>query len=193
MNSLAQTTQVADKSMFQKIRGMGFAEIYRRFGTILIFVGIFAFLLGVPMYLFLDSVISGGLKNRGSYFEVDLKALSTFPFDQENGQIDDVPLRWRELDGKTVELRGEIAPGTLTSSGVDGKFDLVYSVSKCCFTGSPQIQHFIKVTVPQDTKVQVNSDKVIVRGKLHVNVTKDPETGKINGVYHVTSQEITSI
>ncbi len=41
MNSLAQTTQVADKSMFQKIRGMGFAEIYRRFGTILIFVGIF--------------------------------------------------------------------------------------------------------------------------------------------------------
>ncbi len=41
MNSLAQTTQVAEQSMFQKIRNMGFAEIYRRYGTILIFIGIF--------------------------------------------------------------------------------------------------------------------------------------------------------
>lgn len=41
MSSIAQTTAVADQSMFQKIRGMGFAEIYRRYGTILIFIGIF--------------------------------------------------------------------------------------------------------------------------------------------------------
>jgi inositol transport system permease protein len=41
MSSIAQTTQVAEQSMFQKIRGMGFAEIYRRYGTILIFIGIF--------------------------------------------------------------------------------------------------------------------------------------------------------
>ena len=41
MSSMAQTTPVADKSAFAKIRDMGFAEIYRRYGTILIFVGIF--------------------------------------------------------------------------------------------------------------------------------------------------------
>ena len=41
MSSMAQTTPVADKSAFAKIREMGFAEIYRRYGTILIFVGIF--------------------------------------------------------------------------------------------------------------------------------------------------------
>lgn len=160
---------------------------------VLVFVGIFAVLLGVPLYLALDTAISGGLKNRGSYFEVDLKAMSTFPFDQQNGMVEDVPLRWRELDGKTVELTGEIAPGTLSASGVDGKFDLVYSVAKCCFTGEPQIQHFIKVTVPPSAKTSVSSDKVVVRGKLKVDVTKDPETKKINGVYHVTAEEITSL
>lgn len=41
MSSLAQQTQVADKSVFSRIRDMGFAEIYRRYGTILIFIGIF--------------------------------------------------------------------------------------------------------------------------------------------------------
>lgn len=160
---------------------------------VIVFVAIIGFLLGVPLYLFLDSAISGGLKNHGDYYEVDLKAMSTFPFDQENGIVEDIPQRWRELDGKTVELRGEIAPGTLSANGLDQKFDLVYSVSKCCMTGTPLIQHFIKVTVPPGTKISVNSDKVVVRGTLHVNVTKDNETGKINGIYHVTTQEVSSI
>lgn len=161
---------------------------------ILTFVGIFALIFGSILYIALDSMISGGLKNRGTYFEVDLKAMSTFPFDQENGRLEDVPNRWRELDGKTVQMTGEIAPGSFNASGVDNKFDLVYSVAKCCMTGSPQIQHFIKVTVPQDAKTDVRSDGVIVvRGKLKVDVTKDPETRKINGVYHVTAEEIYSL
>jgi hypothetical protein len=160
---------------------------------IVVFVGLFAFLLGVPVYLALDSAISGGLKNRGQYFEVDLKALSDIPFDQENGQIEDIPLKWRELNGKVVELRGEIAPGTFSANGIDGKFDLVYSVSNCCMTGTPQIQHFIKVTVPQTAKASLQSDKVVVRGQLKVDITKDPETRKINGVYHVVAQEISSL
>ena len=51
MNSLAQTTQVAEQSMFQKIRNMGFAEIYRRYGTILIFIGIFIFFCHIDQSL----------------------------------------------------------------------------------------------------------------------------------------------
>jgi hypothetical protein len=158
---------------------------------VLVFIGIFAFLLGVPIYLALDTMMSGGVKNRGNFFEVDLKAMSDIPFDQDNGQVEDIPLRWRELDGKVVELTGEMAPGTLSASGIDGKFDLVYSVSKCCMTGAPQIQHFIKVTVPPTAKADFSFDKVVVRGKLKVDVTRDPETRKINGVYHVTAEEVT--
>src|SRR4051812_36721398 len=118
---------------------------------VLTFVAVFGFLLGVPAYLYLDMALTGGIKNKGDYYEVDLKAMSTFPFDQSNGRIEDVPKRWRELDGKTVTMVGEIAPGSQSAAGVDQKFDLVYSVAKCCFTGSPQIQHFVKVTLPPST------------------------------------------
>ena len=161
---------------------------------IITFIVIFAFLLGAPLYIYLDSLISGGLKNRGNYFEVDLKAMSDITFDQDYGRLEDVPPRWRELDGKTVEMTGEIAPGSFSAAGVDNKFDLVYSVSKCCMTGTPLIQHFIKVTVPQTAKTDVHSDgSIVVRGKLRVDVTRDPETKKINGVYHVTASEISSL
>lgn len=161
---------------------------------IITFIAIFGLIFGYVLYLALDSAISGGLKNRGSYFEVDLKAMSTFPFDQDNGRIEDVPPRWRELDGKVVQMVGEIAPGSFTAVGVDGKFDLVYSVAKCCMTGTPQIQHFIKVTVPPGAKAERTTDgAVIVRGKLRVEVTIDPETKKINGVYHVIAEDIHSV
>ena len=44
----AQTTQDSGAAMnlFAKLRQMGFAEIYRRYGTMLIFIGIFHH--GVP-------------------------------------------------------------------------------------------------------------------------------------------------
>lgn len=161
---------------------------------ILTFIGIFAFLLGVPLYLALDSVISGGVKKVGDVYEVDLKAMSTFPFDQQNGRIEDVPAKWRELNDKTIEMRGELAPGTYSAVGLDAKFDLVYSVAKCCFTGEPQIQHFIKVSLPPNAKANVRSDgTIVVRGKLRVDVTRDPETQKINGVYHVVADEVYSL
>src|SRR4051812_46583827 len=79
---------------------------------IIIFVAVFVALLGWPLYTFLDASISGGIKNHGDYYEVDLKAMSSFPFDQKDGRIDDVPQQWRELNGKTVVMEGEIAPGT---------------------------------------------------------------------------------
>lgn len=161
---------------------------------VLTFVAVFGFLLGVPAYLYLDSVMSGGIKSRGDFYEIDLKAMSTFPFDQNNGRIEDVPKRWRELDGKKVVMEGEIAPGSQSATGVDQKFDLVYSVAKCCFTGSPQIQHFVKVTLPPTTEVDVKNDGTMqVRGVLKVDVTRDPETGKINGVYHVVADKLASM
>ena len=158
---------------------------------VLTFVAVFGFLLGVPAYIYLDSVVTGGIKSRGDYFEIDLKAMSTFPFDQSNGRIEDVPRRWRDLDGKKVVMDGEIAPGSTSATGVDQKFDLVYSVAKCCFSGSPQIQHFVKVTMPPTVDVNVTRDGTVqVTGTLKVDVTRDPDTGKINGVYHVVADKL---
>jgi hypothetical protein len=161
---------------------------------ILGFIAIFALLLGFPLYTYLDMALSGGLKNRGDYYEVDLKAMSTFNFDQVQGRLEDVPPQWRELNGKTVVMEGEIAPGGQQADGVGAKFDLVYSVAKCCFTGEPQIQHFVKVTVPATADVKISRDGVIrVKGQLKVDVTRDADTGKINGVYHVLASDVKSI
>ena len=161
---------------------------------IVAFVAVFAVLLGIPIYLYLDAALTGGIKKQGDAYAVDLKAMSTFPFDQENGRQEDVPQRWRDLDGKTVVMTGEIAPGSTSAAGVDQKFDLVYSVAKCCFTGTPQIQHFVKITVPPDAKTSITTDGTLqVRGVLHVKVTRDPEQGKVTGVYHVTAAAIESL
>lgn len=161
---------------------------------ILVFVAVFGFLLGAPAYIYLKSVLSGGIEQRGDYYDVDLKAMSVFPFDQNNGKIEDVPQKWRDLNGKTVVLVGEMAPNSQKAVGLDQKFDLVYSVAKCCYSGEPQIQHFVKVTLPSTSTVNYSGAGAMqVRGTLRVEVTKDPETGKINGVYHVVAERVESV
>src|SRR5215470_16292725 len=73
------------------------------------FAGVLLALIGYPVYVYFDSVVSGGIKQAGGgYLEVDLKAMSVYPFDQQNGTLDDIPKRWRELDGKKVILEGQI-------------------------------------------------------------------------------------
>jgi hypothetical protein len=170
----------------------------RRFNTrILAFVLIFGLLLGLPLYVFIDTALSGGVKKRGDgVFEVNLQAMSNFVFDQTNGTLDDVPPKWRELDGKRIITEGEIAPGTLQSRGLDQEFELVFSVAKCCFSGPPQIQHFVQVDVPQKNLESVKWDgasRVRLEGVLKVNITRDPTTNAITGVYHITADKLDSL
>lgn len=160
---------------------------------VLIFVGVIVAILGWIVYLAADTALSGGVKNRGEYFEVDLKAMSDFRFSQTEGTIDDVPKQWRDLNGKTVVLVGEIAPTGQKALGDADQFDLVYSVQNCCFGGPPQIQHFVKVTVPRTATFQTNGGAVRVKGTLKVNVTRDPQTGTVNGVYSVLADGVTSV
>src|SRR5215212_7740890 len=72
------------------------------------FVALILVLVGAPFYIYLDSVLSGGIKDRGSYLEVDLKAMSNFPFDQTAGTVNDIPRQWRDLDGKRIMVEGEM-------------------------------------------------------------------------------------
>src|SRR5687768_5948726 len=116
------------------------------------FVAIVMLLVGYPLYQFADEAITGGIKNRGDYTEVNLKAMSTFPFDQDMGRTEEIPAKWRELDGKRVQLTGEMWQPAVAAGKVRN-FDLVYSISKCCVTSAPQIQHFVKASVVGNRKV----------------------------------------
>jgi len=130
--------------------------------------------VGWIVYTYVDAVVSGGIHDRGSYIEADLKAMSLFPFDQTNGTINDVPRQWRELEGKRVQVVGEMY---LRNSAGDEvrNFELVYSIAKCCFQGSPQIQHFVQAR-GANGPLPYYSGLVRCTGTLHVKV-KNSEHG----------------
>lgn len=160
------------------------------------FIAIFALLLGYPLYIYLDSMLSGGIKQEGDYTRVDLKAMSTFTMDQKTGTVNDVPERFRKLDGKKVILTGEIAPGGFEARGLDQYFQLVYSVQKCCYSGKPLIQHFIQASVPPENykNININSAEVEVRGVLTIRVTPEGKSPNddISGIYHLKVESIRS-
>ena len=149
----------------------------------IVFAVLLFVLIGVPTYWYLDAAITGGVKDvGGGYKEVDLKAMSNFIFDQTSGTINDVPEKWRKLDGQKVILYGEMWQPYQAGDSVGG-FELVYSIAKCCFSGPPQVQHFVKATVVNGKKVGYYDGLVKVTGTLHVNVKKSE--GKVERVYEL--------
>ena len=152
------------------------------------FIGFMALLVGYPVYVLIDMKVTGGVKQMaGGYTYVDLKAMSTFAFDQANGTINDVPARWRELDGKKVILHGEMWEPQGAGPTVSD-FQLVYSIAKCCFSGPPQIQHFVHATAMPDAKLGYYEGTVEVRGVLHVDVKKDQ--GRVTSVYQLDVESV---
>jgi len=145
------------------------------------------FLFGYPIYLYTDALITGGITRRGDLLVVDLKALSSFEMDQDAGTTQDIPLRYRQLDGKRVLLVGQMWDPYVA----DGKiriFTLVYSISNCCFNGPPKIQHFIQATVPPGQAVEYSPDFVDVVGTLHVGV--ESAAGHVQSVYRIDVEKV---
>jgi hypothetical protein len=135
-----------------------------------------------------DMQVTGGVKQLdGGYTYVDLKAMSTFTFDQANGTMNDVPQKWRELDGKKVVLHGEMWEPSGAGPTVE-QFELVYSIAKCCFSGPPQIQHFVHSQAQPGAKLGYYEGTVEVKGVLHVNVKK--EAGAVKSVYQLDVESV---
>jgi hypothetical protein len=158
----------------------------------IVFAAVVLLLIGTPVYIYLDSTLSGGIHRHGDVAEVDLKAMSNFPFDQTNGTVNDIPKQWRELDGKKIQVTGEIYAPDSASADLD-HFDLVYSIAKCCFNGPPQIQHFVHARVKDGGTVPYLNGLVEVVGVLKVDVKKDPATGKVSQVYAMDVENVKSL
>jgi hypothetical protein len=155
---------------------------------VIVFSLIVLAVIGTPVYWFLEETITGGIIDRGEYKEVNLQAMSLFPLDQENGKFEDIPEKWRNLDGQRVILQGEMYAPNSSSSDVS-KFDLVYSISKCCNTSAPQVQHFVKSTVTGGRTVPFYGQRVEVTGTLHVKVKKT-DAGGIESVYTLDVEKV---
>ncbi len=156
---------------------------------------LFALIVMVPVgalgYVYWDFQRSGGIKELpDGYKLVDLKAMSTFEFDQENGQLEDVPEVYRNLDGQKVVLEGEMY-STTSAAGQVGEFDLVYSISNCCYGGAPKVQHFIKSRAADGGMLKFYRAPVRARGTLHVNVKK--ADGKVQSIYEFDVESVEPI
>jgi hypothetical protein len=126
--------------------------------------------------------ITGGVTDRGAYKEVDLKALGNFPFDDTEGKIEDVPQRFRDLDGKKVRLTGFMySPESAGNRG--RRFQFVYDVANCCFNGPPQVQERVFGYAKEDVDLFPQTLFAEVTGTLHVRPIKDPVTGKITSLF----------
>ncbi len=154
----------------------------------LLFAAVMLLLIGYPTYYYLDIALTGGVKDLGNgYKEVDLRAMSTFPFDQNNGTLNDVPEQWRALDGQKVVLYGEMWNGTSAGDKL-ATFELVYSIATCCLSGPPQIQHFVHSKVADNGMADYYSGQVKVTGTLNVDVKR--EAGKVVSVYQLNVESV---
>jgi hypothetical protein len=147
------------------------------------------FLFGYPIFEYLDVLVTGGITQRGDLLMVDLKALSSFEMDQDAGTNEDIPLRYRQLDGKRVLLVGQMYDPYGSDDGQIRAFTLVYSITNCCFNGPPKVQHFIQATVPAGKSVgDYANDFVDVVGTLHVGVQSS--AGHVQSVYRIDVEKV---
>ena len=69
-----------------------------------------------------------------------------------------------------------------------GGFQLCYSITKCCFNGPPQVQHFVDCHVQDGANLEVYPNLVRIKGVLHVNVQY--EAGKVKSVYQMDVESV---
>ncbi len=151
---------------------------------------LFLIVLAAPfiwiLYVFLQQLTSGGITRHGDVAEVDLKALGNFPFNKETGKLEDVPQRWRELDGKKVVLQGYMYSGK-SAAKTGASFEFVYNIGKCCFGGPPLVQErvFGHPAPKSSDPVQIYDQDQFVKltGILHVRVIKDRDVGTVMSLY----------
>jgi hypothetical protein len=155
---------------------------------IIIFAAVVLFLIGTPVYIFLKENLTGGIESVGDMKKVDLKAMGNFPFDEINGTVNDIPQRYRALDGQKIQLEGQVYDDSEAGDRMT-RFQLVYSIAKCCFGGPPRVQERVWVVVPPDMKVpNVSGGFARATGTLHIDLNR--QEGKATQVYTMTLDQL---
>lgn len=154
----------------------------------LVILAVVAILVGYPVYLFVSASINGGAQRSGDVWNVDLKSLGNFPFDEQRSTIAEIPEKWRKLDGQKVSLEGFMYAGNSAGDDVSA-FQFVYNISKCCFNGPPLVQERVFMKVPDGKTVPYYGQMVRCVGTLHVAVNKN-DAGKASSIYDMELQKV---
>jgi len=170
-----------------------FAQKWRRLfqnWRLLSFFGVCLLVFGYFGYAIIGESLSSGIHKQGNYNVVNLKALGQFVFDPATGTDTDVPLVYRALDGKKVQLQGFMV-STSSAAAQVADCQLVWNVQKCCFGGPPQVQERVFLHPPADHKINRYDPYtfVSVTGTLRVKTVKDPIAGVVS-VYDMVVDDI---
>jgi len=144
----------------------------------------------LPVLFVLWQFLKPNVIEHGDYADVDLRWLSDFELDQQAATDADIPDDRRALDGKRVLLRGEMwRPDAL--QGPVKNFQLVFSISKCCVTSNPKIQHFIKSQVVEGKSANAYPESAVeVMGTLHAGVLRDKVSNRVQSVYRLDVESV---
>jgi hypothetical protein len=63
------------------------------------------------------------------------------------------------------------------------RFQLVYDVNKCCFSGEPLVQERVFATAKKEIPIYNQDTLAEVVGTLHVRLIRDPVSREIVSVY----------
>ena len=151
--------------------------------TLKLIVAGIAIMVILPLFSAIDTAASHRpIRQRGDVWECDLRAMGDFDLDQVHGRTEEIPRQFRDLDGRRVELVGQMwAP--YRADGRVREFGLVYSIANCCFSGAPRVQHLVRATVRNGRSVDYCPGRVDVKGTLHVGVQADADG--IESVYRL--------
>jgi hypothetical protein len=148
-----------------------------------------ALLIGFPFFAMIDEAIPRHVHRRGDLWVCNLKTRSNVELDQVNGRTEDIPKEFRDLDGKRVEMIGQMwAP--YRADGKVQDFDLVYSIANCCFAGPPRVQHIVKAKAREGELFPYSAGRVKVSGTLHVGVVRDSDA--IESIYRLDVDHVTA-
>ena len=151
-------------------------------------IGVLATLVGYPVSVLIDFQLNGGIKTvAGGYKLIDLKAMGSFDFDQINGARQDIPQKWRDLDGQKVILYGEMWNSSTTGDSVHNVV-LCYSVMNCRVGGPPRVQHFVDARALPGKSLETYGGQVEVKGVLHVDVER--QGGRVSNIYRIDVESL---
>lgn len=134
--------------------------------------------------------------SKSGYMFLDFWFLAGFdynpndPFDPSPPQVKGtIPANILALEGKKVEIYGNILPLDYDSSGTSS-FILNASVDACGFGGVPRINEWIYVTMKPGQKARTYGAgyEILVRGTFRI--AEEVEKGRIVGLYSIVADSV---
>lgn len=121
----------------------------------------------------------------GQVLNLSIKALGNFSYDP--AAFTPIPADVKQLNGSTVQLSGYMIATQQAGEDVS-QFELVPSLTSCCYGQPPGVQHTIVVHCPPNTPY--SGGLVTVTGKLTVQAVRDG--GYVVSLFQLQAEKVQS-